>query len=681
VTLTTDHRTDTDLLQVRGLSVDFASSQGIVRVVEDVGFSIARGETLGLVGESGCGKTVSSLAVVGLLPHNSRPSGQIRFAGRDLLTVSDDELRAVRGDEISMVFQEPMTSLNPAFTIGTQIAMAIQAHRDVGKADAKARAIEMLDRVGIPDAARRIEDYPHAFSGGMRQRAMIAMALACDPTLLIADEPTTALDVTVQAQILDLLRSLQQESGMAMLFVTHDLGVVADICDRVCVMYAGQVVEEASVGPAFARPRHPYSAGLLAAMPQTARPGERLPAIPGTVPRPEAFPQGCRFAPRCPHAVAACSEAPVALSEGVRCIRAADLDLTRVTAATVETAATARTTTAPLLDVQGLYKEFPVLSGLLRRVRGRVRAVDGVDFTIGPGETLGLVGESGSGKSTVARLVLRLIEPTGGTVNVEGHDLARMKGADLRRTRRDMQMVFQDPYSSLDPRATIGASVGEPLDIHAGLARPERDARVRELLGLVGIDEHAMDRMPHEFSGGQRQRIAIARALALRPKLLVCDEPVSSLDLSTRSQVINLLADLQDELGLAYLFIAHDLSVVRHVSHRIAVMYLGRIVESGPADAVYEAPAHPYSAAILSAIPVPDPVRQRSRRRIVLSGEVPSPLNPPSGCSFRTRCPYAMDVCAAEEPAAFTTPAGTTVHCHLHTSGPTLRGASVNSLA
>ena len=672
------------ILSVSGLEIKFLAGGTWSAVVEDVSFDVAPGETLGLVGESGCGKTVSSLAVMGLIPSaNGRiTAGSVRFQGLDLLHVDAEALRQVRGDRIAMVFQEPMTSLNPSFTIGDQISLAVRAHRQVSKAAARTRAVEVLDRVGIPDASRRVDDYPHTFSGGMRQRAMIAMALACEPDLLIADEPTTALDVTVQAQILELLRSLKDESGMAMLFVTHDLGVVADICDRVAVMYAGQMVEQAPTDRLFVRPRHPYTAGLLASMPQWSVPGQPLAVIPGRVPPAGEMPTGCRFRSRCPHSIAACEE-PVALAEvdaetSVRCARREELTLRGAPDRMAIPVAHHPVPHEPLLSVKGLRKEFPVTSGLLRRARGRVKAVDGIDLNVGTAETVGLVGESGSGKSTVARLVLRLIEPTGGEVVVDGQDLATLRGGALRRARAGMQMVFQDPYSSLDPRSSIGRSVGEPLEIHLGVHGKSRDERVAELLALVGISPHLASRLPHEFSGGQRQRIAVARALALEPKLLVCDEPVSALDVSTQSQVINLLSELQDRLGLAYLFIAHDLSVVRHLSHRIAVMYLGRIVETGLAEEVYQHPTHPYTEALLSAIPIANPVRQRQRKRIVLRGEVPSPLNPPSGCRFHTRCPYAMDICRVVDPPPFQTSAGTTTWCHLHTSGPVLAGAPVS---
>jgi peptide/nickel transport system ATP-binding protein len=690
------------LLAVEGLRVEFATKRGWIPVVEDVGFSVSPGETVGLLGESGSGKTVSALAVMGLLPRRAGrlAAGSVVFDGKELTTLGTDAMRRVRGNEISMIFQEPMTSLNPAFSVGNQIAEAVRLHRDCSRREAWRVAIEMLDLVGIPDPDRRAKDYPHLFSGGMRQRAMIAMALACGPKLLIADEPTTALDVTIQAQVLELMRSLQQRLGMAILFVTHDLGVVADICDRVVVMYAGQVVEQASVGELFARPHHPYSDALLASMPQLGEPGAPLPVIPGQVPLPGQTPLGCRFRPRCAHAATICGQQDIELTvagtsatappsgsdviEVARCIRQGELDLpgSRWRAVRpVVPSPEAGVARPPLLEIRGLTKEFPVHSSVMRRVIGHVRAVENVDLTVGAGETVGLVGESGSGKSTVARLVLRLIEPSSGSIRLDGTELTTLHGEDLRAHRRGMQIVFQDPYSSLDPRATIGETVGEPLEVHEGLKGRERDHRVAELLRQVGLGPHLLRRYPHEFSGGQRQRIAVARALALRPRLLICDEPVSSLDVSTQSQVINLLIDLQRELGLAYLFIAHDLSVVRHISDRIAVMYLGQIMEVGEAEQVYTRPRHPYTEALLSAIPVPDPAEQRARHRIVLQGDIPSPLNPPSGCRFRTRCPYAMDVCREVVPAPYVTSDGTSVACHLHTEGPMLAGEPVTSLS
>jgi len=540
---------------------------------------------------------------------------------------------------------------------------------------------------------------------------MIAMALSCSPKLLIADEPTTALDVTTQAQIVDLLHTLQREEDMAMIFVTHDLGVIADVADDVVVMYAGQIVEQTRSTALFTRPRHPYTEALLNSIPQLTPAGQPLQFIPGIVPRPDQVPQGCRFHPRCAHAEGACVATPVHLRPPVvhgkdghaghtgdsapapegsatsatavslsRCLRQDDLTLAgarQVAEPTSTTAAAAAARSEPILAVQGLSKQFPLRSGLLQRVSGSVNAVDGVDLTIAPGTTLGLVGESGSGKSTLARLVTRLIEPTSGRVILNGTDITALRGPKLRRERQGMQMVFQDPYSSLDPRQSILEVVGEPLRIHADLSRAERQQRVIEMLGQVGIGPHVLGRQPHEFSGGQRQRIAIARALALEPGLLVCDEPVSALDVSTQSQVINLLSDLQDRLGLAYLFIAHDLSVVRHLSDRIAVMYLGKIIEEGDANEVYVRPTHPYTAALLSAIPVPDPGRERARPRIVLTGEVEMGQTATTGCRFRQRCPFAMDICASVDPEPFITPSGTTVRCHLHTEGPKLAGATV----
>ncbi len=660
-------------------------------MVDDVGFGVLPGRTLGLVGESGSGKTVSALAIMGLLPRRESrmPEGSVRFDGTELTGLSAERMRRIRGNDIAMIFQEPMTSLNPAFTIGNQIAEQVRAHRDVGKAEAWSHAVDMLDQVGIPDPLRRAHDYPHAFSGGMRQRVMIAMALSCEPKLLIADEPTTALDVTTQAQILELLASLQQQRQMAMIFVTHDLGVIADIADEVVVMYAGQVVERTAVAELFSSPHHPYSEALLGSMPQLATPGTDLKVIAGQVPRPDEVVQGCRFGPRCGYVVDACRAAPVALEPAgasgglVRCIRQAELALPGVGArhaVNAPVALSAAPAAEPLLSVTALRMSFPVRTGPLRRVSGAVKAVDGVDLRVPVGRTLGLVGESGSGKSTLARLILRLIDPSDGSIVLDGHDLTKVDGRQLRHTRRAMQIVFQDPYSSLDPRMRVNDIVGEPLEIYDGLTGPARDERVAELLDQVGLGSYALYRRPHEFSGGQRQRIAIARALAPRPRLLVCDEPVSALDVSTQSQVINLLTDLQSRLGLAFLFIAHDLSVVRHISDRIAVMYLGRIVEEGEAEEIYLRPRHPYTEALLSAIPIPDVHRPAGRERIVLTGEVANPLAPPTGCTFHPRCPYAMDICTTTEPPPLTVAGGITVRCHLHTSGPALDGAPVTDV-
>ena len=697
------------LLEVDGLGVDFVAHGEWLPVLEQATFSVARGKTLGLVGESGSGKTVSALAVMGLLPAKvSRLSGSIRFEGQELATTSPSRLRHLRGNEMAMIFQEPMTSLNPAYTVGNQIAEQVRAHRDISRADAGKVAIEMLDRVEIPHAATRAQDYPHAFSGGMRQRVMIAMALSCSPKLLIADEPTTALDVTTQSQIIELLHALQHEEDMAMIFVTHDLGVIADVASDVVVMYAGQIIEQAAAADLFGRPRHPYTEALLDSIPQLTPKGEPLHAIPGMVPRPDQFLVGCRFAPRCSYAQDACTTEPIAMRETAaredaaadeqratgssvtlaRCIRQDELALSSVADLEASSSVSGHpapqavpASEPPVLQVTDLVMEFPLRSGVLRRATGAVRAVDHVSLSVNPGTTLGLVGETGSGKSTLARLVLRLIDPTSGRIVVDGKDITSMRGPKLRHHRETMQLVFQDPYSSLDPRQSIADVVGEPLAIHTSMSRDERERRVVELLTQVGLGSHVLQRQPHEFSGGQRQRIAIARALALQPQLLVCDEPVSALDVSTQSQVINLFTELQERLGVAYLFIAHDLSVVRHISNRIAVMYLGQIVEEGDADEVYERPTHPYTAALLSSIPVPDPGRQRKRERIILRGEVDEPAGVLQGCRFRNRCPFAMEVCAEVDPARFVTPAGSTVRCHLHTTGPGLAGASVHLLS
>jgi peptide/nickel transport system ATP-binding protein len=680
-----------ELLTVEHLRVEFATPTGWTAVVEDVGFGVMPGQTLGLVGESGSGKTVSALGIMGLLPRRDCrvAEGAVLFEGNDLTEMSPKAMRHVRGNEIAMIFQEPMTSLNPAFTVGNQIAEQVRAHRKVSRSQAWAQALDMLDQVGIPDPRRRARDYPHAFSGGMRQRVMIAMALSCEPKLLIADEPTTALDVTTQAQILELLKALQRDRHMAMIFVTHDLGVIADIADEVVVMYAGQVVERAPVDRLFDRPRHPYGEALLASMPQLAPPGGALHVIPGRVPRPDEEIAGCRFGPRCSYVTDRCRWAPVALEpvdrsgELARCIRQDELTLSGVASLRRESEEASRRGAEAgetLLEVRALKVAFPVRSGALKRVTGAVQAVQEVGLEVPAGRTLGLVGESGSGKSTLARLILRLMEPSGGTIVFAGHDLSRLGRHELRELRRSLQIVFQDPYSSLDPRMRVADIVGEPLEIYDGVKGRARDERVTELLDQVGLGSYALARRPHEFSGGQRQRIAIARALASGPRLLVCDEPVSALDVSTQSQVINLLTDLKERLGLAVIFIAHDLSVVRHMSDRIAVMYLGRIVEEGPADEVYLRPRHPYTQALLSAIPVPEVHRADEGRRIVLTGEVANPLDPPTGCSFHPRCPYAMDICRSVEPEAVTFDSGATVRCHLHTSGPTLRGEPVTAL-
>jgi peptide/nickel transport system ATP-binding protein len=640
---------DSPLLEVRDLSIEFAAEAGRVRAVDGLHLRIAPGEVLGLVGESGSGKSVTALAVMGLLPQPAARvvSGSIRFAGEELLRLNRAALRRLRGAALSMIFQEPMTSLNPVLTIGHQITETIITHERLGLRAARERAIELLAKVGIPAAARRMAEYPHRLSGGTRQRVMIAMALACGPRLLIADEPTTALDVTIQAQILDLLRSLQSEFRMAVLLITHNLGVVAEFADRLTVLYAGRAMEEGPVEQVFASPAHPYTAGLLASMPPLERRVRRLTAIPGVIPTGIALPPGCRFAPRCQHAQSACNEAVPALSvvapsRATACVRYGEIDLQAADSG--ETQPSAVFTEPPLLIVEDLNKRFFVGGdGWLRGTTGVIHAVDSVSFVVSPRETLALVGESGCGKTTAAHLVLGLHDPSTGRIAFDGVD-----SDSGRPGRRGLQIVFQDPAGSLDPRMVVGQIVAEPLAI-LRWPRERRNERVRMLLERVGLTADSAARYPHEFSGGQRQRIAIARALAPSPKLIVCDEPVSALDVSIQAQILNLLRDLQDQFGFAYLFISHDLGVVRQAADRVAVMYLGRIVEIAEADDLFLAPRHPYTQALLAAVPTME--RGRRARHIGVAGDIPDPLARPTGCGYRTRCPRASDICAGETPA------------------------------
>ena len=612
------------LLEVDDLRTHFFTRDGVVRAVDGVSFSVEKGKTLGIVGESGCGKSVTALSIMGLIPKPPAQivSGSVLYEGRDLTKLSERQLEDVRGREIAMIFQDPMTSLNPTLTIGTQITETIRRHYDVSQKQADKKAVELLEKVRIPRAAERLGDYPHRFSGGMRQRVMIAIALSCDPKLLIADEPTTALDVTVQASVLDLLDDLRHEYEMSMIIITHDMGVVAEAADDIIVMYAGQVVEHASTLDLFDNPEHPYTEALLGALPQlegaNVREG-RLTAIPGRPPDLLDPPKACRFGPRCPYAGSdGCTEHEPELREirpGALGPLRASGERARTGSPAAEGGLVSTTEKTPLLQVTDLHKHFPIREGLLiERKVGEVRAVDGVSFDVLPGETLSLVGESGSGKSTTGYCVLQLMKPTSGSVKFEGTELTQLGREELRRMRREMQIVFQDPYSSLDPRMTVGDIVGEPLIVHGIGTRRDRSVRIRDLLDVVGFNPSYTNRYPHEFSGGQRQRIGIARALALSPKLIVCDEPVSALDVSIQAQILNLLKDLQRDFGLTYLFIAHDLAVVRGMSDRIAVMNRGQIVELGPAEEVYTNPQDDYTKALLSAVPVPDPRAMKERK-------------------------------------------------------------------
>jgi len=644
------------LLSVSNLSVTFRSEAGLVNAVRGLSYDVYRGELLGIVGESGSGKSVSSLAIMDLLPPSAHVTGSARLDGRELIGQSDRELSTIRGKRIAMVFQDPLSALTPVYTVGEQIAEAILTHEDVSQKAARDKAVDLLALVGIPNARQRAAAFPHEFSGGMRQRVMIAMAIANDPALIIADEPTTALDVTIQAQILDVLQTARKVTGAAIVLITHDLGVIAGVADRVAVMYAGTFVETGTVDDVFYRPRMPYTLGLLGSIPR-ADVSERVPLTPieGTPPSLVSLPAGCPFTPRCPMREEICRvEEPALLPltasgaghrsachfrETIEREQLSSRDVFPAPLAPKEAGALGpREQRRVVLDVRGLVKSYPLMKGaVLRRRVGEVRAVDGVSFDIREGETLGLVGESGCGKTTTIMEILNLERPLAGTIKVLGQDTADMSRADKFAVRRDLQVVFQDPMASLDPRLPVGDILAEPLRAH-GVAPEQVSKRVRELIELVGLRPEHVNRYPQAFSGGQRQRVGIARALALEPKVLVLDEPVSALDVSVRAGIINLLERLGAHLGLSYLFVAHDLAVVRHIADRVAVMYLGWIIEIGDVDEVFERPAHPYTQALLSAIPLPDPQKERQRRRIVLQGDQPSPANPPSGCRFRTRC-------------------------------------------
>ncbi|WP_347040708.1 ABC transporter ATP-binding protein [Brachybacterium nesterenkovii] len=661
------------LLSVRDLTVTFPTANGDVTAVRGVSYDVHPGEFLGIVGESGSGKSVSSMAVMGLLPTSARITGSIMFRGEDLLAKDDRELSRLRGAEMSMIFQDPLSALTPVYTIGQQIEEALTLHhRGMSAESLRKRSIELLQLVGIPGAERRVRAFPHEFSGGMRQRAMIAIAMANDPALIIADEPTTALDVTIQAQILEVLQKAKEVTGAATVLITHDLGVVAGNVDRVAVMYAGKLVETGPVDDVFERPRMPYTMGLLRSVPNMLTAGrDRLVPLEGRPPSLTNMPPGCPFAPRCPAALDVCrTEEPELQTDledarHVACHRAPEIAAGTLTAPDifprpepVPHALKDLEGSEPIVRARDLQRHFPLTKGaVFRRTVGTVKAVDGVSFEIHPGQTLGLVGESGSGKSTTALEIMELVAPQKGSLEVGGTDVSRLTKRERLALRRDVQIVFQDPMAAVDPRMPVGDIIAEPLTVHR-VPREERHRRIAELLELVGLDPEMTDRYPHEFSGGQRQRIGIARALVTEPKLLVLDEPVSALDVSVQAGVINLLEDLRDRLGLSYLFVAHDLAIVREIADAIAVMYLGRIVEYGPVAEVFEHPHHPYTRALMSAVPVPDPTVERERRRIILSGDQPSPTEDIPGCSFAARCPLlslldesAQARCRAEDPA------------------------------
>ncbi|HXZ82246.1 MAG TPA: ABC transporter ATP-binding protein [Acidimicrobiales bacterium] len=719
--LAADGFSPTPVLEVENLHTEFHLRTANVKAVDGVSFRVNPGECVGLVGESACGKTTVGLSIMKLLPAVGHVTGgSIRLFGRDLAPYDERQMCAVRGNEIGMIFQDPMTSLNPTWKIGRQIAEVVRLHRKVGKAEAYQRALEVLTLVGMPRPAERLDTYPHQLSGGLRQRVMIAIALACEPKLLIADEPTTALDVTIQAQILNLIDELRERLKMAVILITHDLGVIAARSDRVMVMYAGKIVESATTEELFGSMRHPYSEALLESIPRLDQDRtRRLFSISGLPPDLSRTLVGCRFAPRCRYATDECrndepelspaaqgsagdrpAEAPrpgpridpddvagleahlYACFHPVTATREERLARRGIVSAHdgAKTFAVAPKNVAPgtpigedeaALQIMNLVKNYSVVSGaVIQRKIGTVQAVSDVSFSVRRGETFGLVGESGCGKTTIGRLVVALERPTSGSVRYESTNITRLRGRTLRRRRRDLQMIFQDPYSSLDPRMRVKTIVREPLLVQGIGDRRSQFQRVVQLLGEVGLSAGAAELYPHEFSGGQRQRIGLARALALNPKVIVADEPVSALDVSIQAQILNLMRDLQQRHDLTYIVISHDLAVVKYLADRIGVMYLGKLVETGPAIEIYERTAHPYTQALIDAIPVPDPVVARATHHHIVPGELPSAMAPPSGCRFRTRCPFAQEVCAAEEPPLRLVGADHLTACHFPLQAP-----------
>ncbi len=649
-------------LEVENLKVSFLGDEGTSIAVDGVSYHVDPGEVVCFVGESGSGKSVTQLAALQLLPMPPAQidDGKVLLDGDDLMKykANSPTMRAIRGGEIGMIFQEPMTSLNPVKTIGVQIMETIVLHAKCSRQEAKRRAVDLLKQVGIPDPEKRLTEYPHQYSGGMRQRIMIAIAIASDPKIIVADEPTTALDVTTQAQILDLLVSLAKEKNCALILITHNLGIVARYAERIYVMYAGNIVESGTGREIFAKPNHPYTRGLLKAVPRLDIDSERLIPIDGVPPSPGKRLPGCQFANRCKYADSSC-EQPQSLTQveeghysACRYSRE-ELDALEKAAEAEEKEPVSKNKDLGdnILEVKDLKVSYPIKKGLLNRTAGELTIVDGISFALHKGETLGLVGESGCGKTTAAKGLLKLIEGTRGEVILNGEEILQIPEKEFRPKRKSIQMIFQDPYGSLDPRKTVGDLVGEPLLIHNLV--PDREAyqkRVSELFELVGLDPSLQDRVAHEFSGGQRQRVGIARALASDPDIIVCDEPISALDVSIQAQIINLLQELQQKLQVSYLFIAHDLAVVKHISHRVAVMYLGNIVEISDSEELYANAKHPYTKALLNAVPIPDPEVEMTRERMMLSGEVPSVVNRPAGCCFYERCQYASERCRAEKP-------------------------------
>jgi peptide/nickel transport system ATP-binding protein len=663
------------LLSVSGLSTHIDSENGLVRALDCVSFDVSAGETFALLGESGCGKSVTALSLMRLLPPGGFiAAGSVVLDGRDLCALTEAEMRRVRGAGMAMIFQEPGTSLNAVLTVGQQIGEVLALHRGLRGAAADREAVALMTQVGIPDPQRRLREYPFQFSGGMKQRVMIAMALAGEPRVLIADEPTTALDVTIQAQVLDVMAALQRARGMAMILITHDLGVVARMADRVGVMYAGHLIEEAPRERFFGAPAHPYSRKLFEALPEGHRERGVLATIAGSVPPLTTRFAGCRFAPRCDRAWERCrSETPqwhaLGGAQRVRCHLHDPAESMRaaVQAVAPQAAGTpARATEEILLGVRDMKVHFPITSGVFRRVVGHVKAVDGVSLDIGAGRTLALVGESGCGKTTVGKAILRLIEPSGGSARLGDTDIGSLSGAALRAARAGMQMIFQDPFGSLNPRLRVIEIIEEGMNaLGISGSAAGRRARVAQIMEQVGLRPELAERYPHEFSGGQRQRIAIARALAVSPRLIVCDEPTSALDVSVQAQILNLLQELQARLGVAYLFITHNIAVVEYLAHEVAVMYLGRIVEQGSVAQVLGNPQHPYTRALLAAVPRATVTAGARADVALVKGDLPSPANPPAGCHFHPRCPLATEMCRQEYPRARVVDGTHIVSCHL----------------
>jgi peptide/nickel transport system ATP-binding protein len=667
------------LLEVDNLRTYFHTEGEVARAVDGVSFSLEEGESLALVGESACGKSVTALSIMRLVrPPGFHPAGSIRFASMELLGADDEALQRLRGNEISMIFQEPMSSLNPVFTVGNQLAEPLLQHQHMTAEQARRRSLELLGQMGIAEPEVILRSYPHQLSGGMRQRVMIAMAIACRPRLMIADEPTTALDVTVQAQILELIKALQREIGMALILITHDLGIVNQMSDRICVMYSGRVAESAPREPLLNDPRHPYTVKLLESIPRGVGRARRLSVIRGMVRAATDYPEGCRFGERCDDAAERCGQAqpPLYPSDGGRLAACYLYDpeqpLPRRKGARERDAGERDRKPGKdvLVEIRDLVTHFPVRKGFFQRVVGHVKAVDRVSLTIREGTTLGLVGESGCGKTTLGQSLVRLEDEARGEVIFEGSDLLALSGRELRAKRRLVQIIFQDPFSSLNPRLQVEEIVGEGLRIHEPhLSAQQHRARIHDVLEEVGLSGAAEERYAHEFSGGQRQRIAIARALILRPRFIVLDEATSALDVSVQAQILNLLRDLQARHGLTYLFITHDLGVVKYLCHEVAVMYLGRIVEQGRTAAVFTEPAHPYTRSLLESVPE---IERRHEAVPALTGEVPSPIDPPPGCHFHPRCPilkgsddpFLKENCPAAYPDPVRLKGGHWARCH-----------------